>query len=155
MRLTACLSEAKRIRLRAFIRDAESLSLAQDAADQRMLVRCAVGKGLLVIKRSTLGISKNFGTDAFSVRNATVDVITRFCTVGRGMPLRGGAPGRSKGVFDAELYNHMVNITEYCVTDSASDEMAAGRLLKEVMPNLRYHARDNTHATKRTILEIV
>ncbi len=83
---------------------------------------------------------------------------------GGGLPLvaRGGLPHDARGGLrlDAALWEKLCKATEAMVTDAASDELRAGRLiagqsmsdlLTPLFTNLIFHAKDPTHASGRPL----
>ena len=147
-KLSFCLAEAKRMLLRAWLKDeAVSISLQQDERHQRLLVRFTAASATLQRRSGVLGLAKNFGSCAGAVSAATEKVIRQFCT------LCCEAPGlnRSGLAADEGLLESLRTKIEVIVADNASDEQKASALLrKDFCPNIRLTLRDCAHASRRT-----
>ena len=159
---TWCLAEAKLDMERSAARAAVSVCLGQDARRDRLLVAASISTSNLECKRFTLGSVPMKGTDAVAIRSATERVIDRFCTPRMEPPPYGKlkAVAGTEAVLDADLKTRLTSCVDAIVTDNASDECRACRLLSgssvstfvgPLLDNMAVHAKDPTHASLRLI----
>ena len=59
-----CIAESLRARGRAFLANAESISLSRDERGGRLSIRCSAADGALVTTRRVLGQIKDYGSGA-------------------------------------------------------------------------------------------
>ena len=138
--MRACLYEALRKDRQAFLRRAETIMLIRDESKGLLLVRLMACDVDLNTRVFTLGVTANAGSDAFDIDRATKGLLRGFCT-----PLADKEP-------DQPLLEHVANKIEAVCVDSASNELKAGRLMKETFaPNMKAVIRDRAHATRRLL----
>lgn len=154
-RMTWCLAESVLDCERAFLRDSCSLAIHQDARAQRLLLRFSATTPSLQVLKGTFGHMRGHGTTSEQARQATLQVLTRFCTprLEPPFPPRKDVPPPA---VDRNLRRHLLRITEIFDTDGGSDEVRCGRLLKDgtatlapMMPNILLLLKDQTHAARR------
>ena len=131
---------------------ANTIALSQDGRNNRLLLRLVMSSEKYKKESITLGQVQCLGTDAHSVARTTEKVIKDFCT-----PLANKLPYGNLRLEPAAVVEPSTTIltiikskTEAFVTDAATDEMKAGRLLSgedhsehatRMFQNLKHHSQ--------------
>ena len=98
-----------------------------------------------------LGVERDYGTKAKDILAATMNIIKGFAVNRQRLTDRPLHSGRAASSLRADLFEHLKNRIELFDADGATDEQRAGRLLGEVLPNLKLVIRDRTHAATRPV----
>ena len=163
-----CLAEAIRTLHRAFLRDANTISIFQDGSNGRLLLRFKAAKNTLEERAGVLGLEKNYSGGHEGIVAATNVMLERAATIGVNRPNRFvrfknkvpktiGTPQvhdfGSAGVLDANLLHAMRHGTELYCSDAAGDENLAGKTLlaQGHLPRLGCVTRDKCHGLRRVI----
>ena len=130
---------------------ASTISLSQDGRNHRLLMRLQ-GSSVLFEKFSfTVGQVRLSGTDSYAVAATTMSLLRKFATALRNVPPYGGIRGelpQQNLQPNPDVLNQLLAKTEALVTDAASDEMKAGRLLmgreesihiRKTLTNIKFH----------------
>ena len=156
-----CIVEAMVQIEREFMGSAESITIMRDESKGRLAVRFIAVSGTLERRSGLLGLSKEPGSDAFDITDATDAVIMRFCdptgihaSTATGKQLVGAREGKR---MQTALANHIRSKFEAVCVDSAGNETKSARLMKNptdptkapVAPNLKAIIRDRAHASRR------
>ena len=156
-----CLAEAKLDMERAFVQNAHTTLLAQDAAKGGLLVRVSVSDSHLVNSRFIVGYANLEGTDSFAIKATTEKAIDRWATPRFNVPVWGTTrlPDRQPTAMNAVVKSKLCASIRGIATDAASDEFRAMRLASgasesvfidsALFPNVVLHAKDPTHASGR------
>ena len=160
-----CLYEAKKQHLQDIVGKSVKMSINQDVKNGMLLCRFACVDSKLRVTCGTLGLRIGFGTGSIPVRDATLDIVRRFCTKGYGRP-RGLGTAVGTTTYKLLLEKVKRNIVLFNA-DGGSDEQKAGLMLKPsslemvrncdkhlyqgALPNLIVVARDKPHAMRRVI----
>ena len=133
----------------------------RDESKGRLAVRFIAVSGTLERRSGLLGLSKEPGSDAFDITDATDAVIMRFCdptgihaSTATGKQLVGAREGKR---MQTALANHIRSKIEAVCVDSAGNETKSARLMKNptdptkapVAPNLKAIIRDRAHVSRR------
>ena len=148
-RMIWALAEAKREMDRDFLRSCESIALYQDSRQQMLLVRHAGCTEDLVTRRGVLGHVRMVGSGNQAILQSMTKVLDTFVSRGFGLPGLGAA---STTKVDMQLREHIQAKVELLGSDSAADELLAGRLARQpgsLLPNVLIVARDRTHGARR------
>ena len=154
--LSFCLSEAKRMMLRAwFMNKATTIALQQDERHQRLLLRFTAASNSLERRSGAIGLAKNFGSAAGAISKATEGIVRDFCTPGCLAP---DCPAE-EAQLNETLLECMRSKVEVMCADAAGDEQKATELLRSRLgpdgraffPNIRLGLRDTAHASRRVI----
>ena len=131
---------------------ANTIALSQDGRNNRLLLRLAMSSEKYQKESITLGQVQCLGTDAHSVARTTAKVIKDFSTPGANLLPYGNLRLEPAVVAEpvATILTIIKSKTEALVTDAASDEMKAGRLLSgedhskhaaRMFKNLKHHSQ--------------
>lgn len=146
-RMIWALAEAKREMDRDFLRRCESIALYQDSRQQMLLVRYAGCTEDLVTRRGVLGHVHMVGSGNQAILQSMTKVLDTFVSRGLGLPGIASVPK-----LDMQLREHIQAKVELFGSDSAADELLAGRLARQpgsLLPNVLIVARDRTHGARR------
>ncbi len=175
--LRFCLAEAKRQRVRAFLRKSVFITLEQDVAQKRLVVLFTAATQSLHGLQGPVGVSFHLVgglRGATNLLKATRELLGTLCTpfnAAPRVPFRKQQWVKRQQVVDSDLEAHIYRNVRALCTDAAPDEMQAGRLLQgthggsapgaeedsgapdaadtQTFRNLLVHQRDLTHATRR------
>ncbi len=164
-KLKFCVKEAFMNAQRKFMAQCRSISIHQDVAGKRLLIKFVAATPSLEYSYGVLGACHVLDSDrgADGIALATKKTIQSFCTPLDGLnydfvvPRKRESIEKSHGVC-VELENHICQCIEMYDTDAARDEMVAGRLLSTsnivdgldgYLPNVLIYKKDSTHAVKR------
>ena len=157
-----CFAEALKQRWRVFLMMACTINLLRDERHKRLQIRFrAAGPVTGEIMCGWFGIDKTHESNtAIQITEATRKQITDFCTRDCDPPKPHN--DEIEGVFDQDLFNHILLTCEAITVDSAGDEIASaydasadnsftatslGMLC--FMPNLLHILRDKAHAIRK------
>ncbi len=155
-----CVAEAMRDAHRARVAASSTLGLMQDERKGRLLVRFKSCTTDLKGYRGILGQKKVANSTAESLKDQTLKLIRRFCTMRRRIPHKPKKRSVRPRLRVAD-HRRILKITEFFAADGAENEQLAGRLMKEAKsqttmglwrstcPNLRIVERDRAHALRR------
>ena len=118
-----CLVEAMKEKDRKFLSKARSIVLIRDESGGRLLVRFGAVDKDLQVRRGFLGQSRDAGSKASNIVQATRSVLRDFCTTFHGSPSKALSPQ-----LEVELYAHIKDRVEVIVNDSASNEILAAEV---------------------------
>jgi hypothetical protein len=154
-----CLAEAARKADRAYLRNAETVSIMQDARRDKLLVRFRACDHTLRPRQGILWQMTLGNVQAHHLAAATLQALRNFCTEFAKAPeARATSPSPK---FDAVLHKRLLETIECFTSDAAADEQLAGELLKSpsecptvrdnlpALTNLKVIARDRAHAARR------
>ena len=152
-----CIVEAMVQIERDFLASAESITIMRDESKGRLVVRYIAVSAALERRSGLLGVSKEPGSDAFDITDATDAIIMRFCDpsgVYAGKKLVEEDEGKRR---QTALADHVRSKIEAVCVDSAANETKSARLMKKptdptkapVAPNLKAIIRDRAHASRR------
>ena len=137
-----CLSEAIRQAQRAFMQDALSVSLQQDARGRRFLVRFRAVNSKLKVCTGTLQLTKiTYSPDtpgAQGIRQMTLKALENFCRPSTPPSYSGlTSEGKQEKETDYALLRHLTQKVECMAADAAADEQLALRDLAGISgPNV-------------------
>ena len=142
-----CLNEALLERDREFLVQSSCLMIMRDERRGRLHFRFRGASSLLIVSAGYLGQSVGHTPDALGIRDATMQVIKRFCT------RRSNPPPGSKleTCFDTSLCDRMLSCLEAVSVDSASNEVCAVTDMKSLAPNCQHLLRDAAHSARRLL----
>ena len=134
---------------------ASVMNILRDERHKRLHFRYRVGSETdLSVKCDYLGQTKEHGSTALEMVEATKYVFRTFCTKFANAPKCASV----EPVFNADLYEHMRNITEAISIDSASNEIAGAHdlshstfTLDAFLPSMMYILRDSAHCARRIL----
>ena len=158
VKMVYCAAEAKLDLSREHSSKSNVHMLMQDglARSDRHLIRLAGTTDNLLGDRNVLWQGRVAKATSPNIRNEVFNSILKFCTPRLEPPfVEHGAQESSP-----ELVMHICNTMELLVTDKASNEMRAGRLMRGdanddagIFPNMKAHLPDPTHALTRVLFE--
>ncbi len=156
------IAEARRIRMRRFLRRATCVVLHQDASGSRLILRFAASTAKYELMQDAFGISRyhQHGSQASGIAKGTKELVKTFCVPYHGAPHLSEKQANRLGrlrVLDAALEARIRNSVEIADTDAAPDEVAAGKLLRcpvaegeeAYFPNAKFSKTDITHGVGR------
>ncbi len=119
-----CVLEALASQDRAFLREAVTMVICRDERHGRLLVRYAACKPNLESRRGTLGVIRDYGApSAENILKATQGLFKQFCTRRLGKPR--SMRHMKEPAMTQVLYQHLRDITEMVVNDSAASQLLA------------------------------
>ncbi len=155
---TWCLAEALRNKHREFLSAAVTLNLLRDERHQRLQIQfraaCADGATMSGI----LGLPQPADSTAIGLCQATLQCFKNFCTPLLDPPCLKENPPAS--CFNAELYEHLLSITEAITIDSAENEVVASYDMMSStslsssqghFKNMKHILRDKAHGLRRLL----
>jgi len=152
-----CLLEALMEEDRAFIRRAKTMVLLRDERRGRLVVRYAACTGDLETRRGTVAVMRDYDSPtADNIVKATRQAFKQFCTHRAGRPR--SMPALPAPEVDRDLLQHMRQITEMLVSDSAASELLAAEISRgrrgkaesdgAFTPNVKVVGRDFAHCAR-------
>ena len=148
-----CLDQGLRLVQQRILREVATVALSQDVRNNRLLMGLTACTTSFERISFTIGQTQCMGTSSYALAKTTLKLINSFCTRFGNMPPYGamrpalGQKDLPEGP-DRDLVTLLLQKTEALVTDAASDEMKAGRLLSgreptsvvpQTMPNVKFH----------------
>ena len=156
-----CLSEAVMDKERHAARHAHTSLYSQDGCDGYLLSRISTSTFGFELHCFIVGYTEQEGTNAIAIARTTKKGIERWCTPRLEPPLYGRVTESIPATMDVPLYDTLCASVKGAVTDAASDEFRAIRLVSGasssielaaanvIFPGVIIHGKDPTHASGR------
>ena len=159
-----CLDEGLRVVQHKLFAKMTTIALSQDARNNRLLMRLTASTESFERVSFVLGQKHLTGTDAYAVASTAKALLADYAKSLHNIPPYGGMVHCRTAAAPAAVSKVLQVLhakTEAVVTDAASDEMKAGRLLTgneasahftRLLPSVKLHCRDPTHAAGRFLI---
>ena len=145
-----CLSEGYRQNLREALKNAEVISIQQDARDNLLSIGFTCVDRQLNVTSGFLGAADltkdGFDLTAKGIYYGMVYAISKFCYT---CPVVCGAG--EEATFHAQVFQNIKDRVEVFASDAASDETLAGKLATKFFPHLWVQQWDKAHACQRLL----
>ena len=153
-KMTYCWAEAVRRQQAGALKDAVSISLAQDMRKSKLLVRYSFATsklqhgvgflGVIDLARATRDLS------SLALAAGTLQILEDFCQPAEPPPHCTRVTSRAQF---PDLVDIIKRSVENLVADAASDEQLGARILvASDLPNVKNVAKDISHASRRSML---
>ena len=157
-----CLDEGLRVVQHRLFAKMTTIALSQGARNNKLLMRLTASTESFERVSFILGQKQLTGTDAYAVASTTKTLLADYAKrLDHVSPYGAMATCRTAAAPCAAVLQVLHAKTEAIVTDAASDEMKAGRLLTGneasahctcLLPSVKLHCRDPTHAAGRFLI---
>ena len=155
-KMTFCLAESIKSFDQDYVDQSDKIGLIRDESKARLSLRFRTVARTLEVHSGTLGTTKDFGSGAAAICNATLETMKRFCSRFHGAPGKPRVKSFVKKTLFQKLRQNIIVIT----VDSAGDECLASEMMRSsalsnthlrATPNLKFVVRDKAHASKRLV----